>query len=25
VRYNYYRWGCGRDKRLAELWNEPAK
>lgn len=22
VRYNYYRWGCGRDKRLAELWGE---
>jgi methionine-S-sulfoxide reductase len=20
VRYNYYRWGCGRDKRLEELW-----
>lgn len=20
VRYKYYRWGCGRDKRLEELW-----
>ena len=20
VRYNYYRWGCGRDARLAEIW-----
>ena len=20
VRYNYYRWSCGRDARLAELW-----
>lgn len=20
VRYNYYRFGCGRDKRLKELW-----
>lgn len=20
VRYKYYRWGCGRDKRLKELW-----
>ena len=20
VRYQYYRWGCGRDKRLEELW-----
>jgi methionine-S-sulfoxide reductase len=25
VRYNYYRWGCGREKRLAELWGAPAK
>lgn len=24
VRYNYYRWGCGRDKRLEELWGPPA-
>lgn len=22
VRYKYYRWGCGRDARLAELWGE---
>ena len=22
IRYNYYRWGCGRDKRLAELWGK---
>ncbi len=22
VRYNYYRYSCGRDKRLAELWGE---
>lgn len=20
VRYKYYRWGCGRDKRLKDLW-----
>jgi peptide-methionine (S)-S-oxide reductase len=20
IRYNYYRWGCGRDRRLKELW-----
>lgn len=20
VRYKYYRWGCGRDKRLEEVW-----
>ena len=25
VRYNYYRWGCGREKRLAELWGSPGK
>ena len=25
IRYRYYRFGCGRDKRLAELWGEPAK
>lgn len=24
VRYNYYRWSCGRDARLAELWRQPA-
>jgi len=22
VRYKYYRWRCGRDQRLAELWGE---
>ncbi len=22
VRYRYYRWGCGRDRRLAEIWGE---
>jgi methionine-S-sulfoxide reductase len=25
VRYNYYRWGCGREKRVEELWGAPAK
>lgn len=24
VRYNYYRWGCGRDKRLKQVWHEEA-
>ena len=24
VRYNYYRWGCGRDKRLKEIWGDKA-
>lgn len=24
VRYNYYRFGCGRDARLKELWGERA-
>ena len=24
LRYRYYRWGCGRDQRLEELWG-PAK
>jgi peptide-methionine (S)-S-oxide reductase len=24
VRYNYYRWGCGRDARLAEIWRSAA-
>jgi len=23
VRYKFYRWSCGRDQRLAELWGEP--
>lgn len=22
VRYKYYRWGCGRDARLAEIWKQ---
>lgn len=22
LRYNYYRWGCGRDKRLEALWGK---
>ena len=22
IRYNYYRWGCGRDARLNELWGD---
>jgi peptide-methionine (S)-S-oxide reductase len=25
LRYNYYRWGCGRDKRLEALWGADAK
>ena len=25
VRYRTYRFGCGRDARLAELWGEPAR
>ena len=24
VRYKFYRWNCGRDQRLAELWGEQA-
>ncbi len=24
IRYNAYRWNCGRDKRLKELWGEKA-
>ena len=24
VRYKYYRWNCGRDQRLRELWGGPA-
>jgi peptide-methionine (S)-S-oxide reductase len=24
LRYKYYRFNCGRDQRLAELWGEPA-
>mgnify|MGYP000002157126 FL=1 len=22
VRYNYYRWSCGRDQRLEEIWGD---
>lgn len=25
VRYNAYRWNCGRDKRLKEIWGDKAK
>lgn len=24
VRYKYYRWGCGRDQRLKEIWGDKA-
>ena len=24
VRYNFYRYGCGRDKRLKEIWGDKA-
>ncbi len=24
VRYKYYRWSCGRDKRLKEIWGDMA-
>ena len=24
VRYNYYRWGCGRDQRLRDIWGDKA-
>ena len=23
-RYKFYRWSCGRDKRLKEIWGEQA-
>ncbi|TVQ36741.1 MAG: peptide-methionine (S)-S-oxide reductase, partial [Wenzhouxiangella sp.] len=23
VRYRYYRWRCGRDQRLEQLWGTP--
>ena len=23
LRYKYYRWGCGRDQRLHEIWGDP--
>jgi peptide-methionine (S)-S-oxide reductase len=25
TKYSFYRWNCGRDKRLGELWNGSAK
>ena len=25
LRYKYYRWNCGRDQRLDELWGEEAR
>jgi len=25
VRYKYYRWRCGRDQRLKEIWGDKAK
>ncbi|HBO14597.1 MAG TPA: peptide-methionine (S)-S-oxide reductase, partial [Halieaceae bacterium] len=24
LRYKYYRWNCGRDQRLEEVWGEDA-
>ncbi|PLY01657.1 MAG: peptide-methionine (S)-S-oxide reductase [Desulfuromonas sp.] len=24
VRYKFYRWNCGRDQRLEEIWGKPA-
>ena len=24
VRYNYYRWGCGRDRHLVSIWGDKA-
>ncbi|MDX2481381.1 MAG: peptide-methionine (S)-S-oxide reductase MsrA [Desulfuromusa sp.] len=24
IRYNYYRWGCGRDQRVKEIWGDKA-
>ena len=24
IRYNFYRFSCGRDRRLVELWGENA-
>jgi peptide-methionine (S)-S-oxide reductase len=24
LQYRYYRWGCGRDSRLQELWGKPS-
>lgn len=25
VRYNFYRWNCGRDQRLKEIWGDKAR
>jgi peptide methionine sulfoxide reductase MsrA len=25
IRYKAYRWNCGRDKRLKEIWGDKAK
>lgn len=25
LRYQYYRWNCGRDQRLEDIWGAPAK
>ncbi len=25
IRYKYYRWNCGRDQRLKEIWGETAR
>jgi peptide-methionine (S)-S-oxide reductase len=24
LKYNFYRWNCGRDQRLEELWGDAA-
>ncbi|MEW8585727.1 MAG: hypothetical protein AB2531_08170, partial [Candidatus Thiodiazotropha sp.] len=25
VRYKYYRWNCGRDQRLKQIWGDKAR
>lgn len=25
IRYKYYRWGCGRDQRVEEIWGDKAE
>ena len=25
IRYKYYRWGCGRDQRVKEIWGDKAE
>ena len=25
IQYNYYRWACGRDRRLDAVWNDNAR